>query len=119
MWRVRQIMFSVPVCYSICNWAIPEKNKLREGEGVEDIPFCNPLDLLSFFTLSLEIPEKTSFYPQELHKIALHPSEIWRPNTKSLEIPHEFFLIAPGNSTCPHLSLPPPHCLFFSGITDW
>ena len=56
-------MFSVPVCYSIYNWAIPEKNKLREGEGVEDIPFCKPPRPSKFFYFITGNPRKNKFLP--------------------------------------------------------
>ena len=42
----------------------------------------SPPGIFRCFTLSLEISDKTRLYPQKLHKIMLHPSEILRPKTK-------------------------------------
>ena len=38
---------------------------------------------IKFFTLALEIPDKTRLHPQKLHIIVLHPSETLRPKAKS------------------------------------
>ena len=43
------------------NWAIPEKDQTR-GVGVEDIFFENPRGIFRFFTLPLEIPDKTRLH---------------------------------------------------------
>ena len=53
-------------------------------------------------------------HPQKLHKIALHHSEIFRPKLKPgpLEIPHDFFLIIPGNSMLLLINTQEIHQLF-------
>ena len=59
-----------------------------------------PLGFFIFFTLPLEIPDKTKLNPWIFHKIVLDPLEIPRPKTKTpLEIPHYFFLVTLGNLT--------------------
>ena len=73
-------------------WAIAEK--IQKG-GIEDILFPKPPRNFSFFTLRLEIPDKTKFNPCIFHKIVLEPLEIPRPKTKT-----------PGNSALLFLGHP-------------
>ena len=49
--------------------------------------------------LPLEILEKTSFHPWKFWKIMWHPLKIPRSKTKTLDIPHGFFLNTSGIST--------------------
>ena len=49
--------------------------------------FEKTLEFLSFFTLPLEVPDKTELHPSKFHKIALYPIEIPIPKVKT-----------PGNS---------------------
>ena len=65
------------------------KNPNRWGRGgVEDILFSTPPGILHFFTLPLEIPNKTKLNPWIFHKIVLDSLAIPTPKTKT-----------PGNST--------------------
>ena len=48
--------------------------KKKQGEGVEDI---------FFFTLLLEIQDKTKLHPWKFHKVGLDALEIPRPETKT------------------------------------
>ena len=67
--------------------AISRKNPNR-GEVLKIHFFEKPPGIFYFFTLTLEIPEKTKLNPWIFHKIVLDPLEIPRPKTKT-----------PGNST--------------------
>ena len=68
--------------------------KNPNGWGLRICFFEKPLEK-NFFSLPLEIPDRTKLSPWIFHKIVLDPSEIPRPKTK-----------IPGNST-----------LFFLGHT--
>ena len=61
-----------------------------------------PLEFSIFFTLPLEIPDKTKLQPWKFHKFLLATS-LGNSKTKNqnpwLEIPHYFFLVTLGNST--------------------
>ena len=61
----------------------------------------HPPGIFHFFTLTLEILDKTKLNPWMLHKIVLDPLEIPIQGQKQrpLEIPHYFFLVTLGNST--------------------
>ena len=50
-----------------------------------------------FVTLSLEVLEKTSFHTTRFCKIVWHLLDIQKP--RPMEIPHDFFLDIPENST--------------------
>ena len=52
----------------------------------------------SFFTLPLEIPDKTKLNPWIFHKIVLDPLRFQGPKQRPLEISHYFFLVTLGNS---------------------
>ena len=81
------------------------------------------LEIFIFFTLPLEIADKTKLSPWIFHKIVLDP----------MEIPHYSFLVTPGNSTLflinhwkfHMLSLytlgypPPPPVWIFPGIAQY
>ena len=70
-------------------WAIPKKIKT----GGLRIYFCeNCPGIFHFFTLSLEIPDKTKLYSTVL---ARSQGQKQRP----MEISHYFFLVILGNST--------------------
>ena len=74
------------------------KEKTVVGErGLRTYFFENPAGI--FFSLPLDISDKTKLHAWKSLKIALDPLEILRPKTKTLEIPHYFFLVTPGNST--------------------
>ena len=64
---------------------IPQK--IQTG-GLMIYVFENPPGIFHFFTLPMEIPDKTKLNPVILHKVVLDHLEIPRPKTKS-----------PGNST--------------------
>ena len=80
----------------MCDWAmqplqlaIPEN--FQTGRGVEDILFDKPPGIFHFFTLPLEIPDKTKLNPWIFHKIVIDSLEIhiifsWSP----LQIPPHF-----------------------------
>ena len=76
----------VGVLNNTIQWAIPEKIQTR-GE-LRIYFFENYPGIFHFFTLPLEIPDKTKLSPWIFHKIVLEPLEIPRPKTKT-----------PGNST--------------------
>ena len=105
------------------------KNPNRGG-GLRIYFFENPLDFFNFFTLPLEVPDKTKLNPWIFHKIVLDPLEIPRPKTKTPGN-STLLLITLGNSTSflinpwkfhmlflwyPwkfHIHNPPPPCLEF------
>ena len=64
---------------------IPQK--IQTG-GLMIYFYENPPGIFHFFTLAMEIPDKTKLNPSILHKLVLNHLEIPRPKTKS-----------PGNST--------------------
>ena len=86
----------------IIAWAIPEK----KNKGLRT--FENSLEFFIFFTLPLEVLDKTKLHPWKFHKIVLDPLEIPRPNHQDswkfpiifswspLEIPFAISLIPPG-----------------------
>ena len=69
--------------------------------------------IFHFFTLPLEIPDKTKLHPWKSHKIVLDPLEISRLKSKT---PGKFTLFYLGYPI-PHPQ-PPPVC-FFSGIAHF
>ena len=106
------------------------RKKTKQGGGVVgDILFWTAPGIFHFFTLPLEISEKTKLHPWKFHKIVLHPLEIPRPKTKTtgnsslffLGHPWKFhFVLTPGNSTCyffdtleNSISSAPVPCFFF------
>ena len=72
--------------------AIPEKIR-----GLR-IYFLKTSLEFSFFTLPLEIPDKTKLNPWIFHKIVLDPLRFQGPKQRPLEISHYFFLVTLGNS---------------------
>ena len=56
---------------------------VARGRGVEDILFWSPPGIFHFFTLPLEIPDKTKLSPWTLHRIVLDPLKIPRPKTQT------------------------------------
>ena len=94
-------------------WAIPEKIQTGRGGGfVEDILTWNPPGSFHFFTLPLEIPDKTKLNHWIFHKIVLDPLKIPRPKTKT---PGNSTLFFPGHPSNFHFILINPckfHILF-------
>ena len=79
-----------------------KKSKQRGGRGGLRIYFFDnphPPWKFSFFTLPLQIPDKTILNPWILNKIVLDPLEISRPKTKTPGNSTLFFLVTLGNST--------------------
>ena len=77
------------------------QKKSKQGGGVEDILFRNPIPpplplhqgfFLFFFTLPQEIPDKAKLNPWIFHKIVLNPLEIPRSKTKTPGKSTLFFL---------------------------
>ena len=81
-----------------------QKKKPNRGR-VEDILFLNIYRLFYFFTLLLEIPEKTKLLPWKFHRFLLHPLEIPRPKTKNPGNSTLFFLVHTRKF---HILNPPP-----------
>ena len=79
------------------HWAIPEKTQIggEGGGGGDDKNSGNPPEICHFFTLPLEILDKTELNPWIFHKILLDLLEIPRLKTKT-----------PGNSTLFFLDQP-------------
>ena len=74
----------------------------RRGVADESILFLTPLlsGIFHFFTLPLEILEKTKLHPWKFHKILLDPLEVLRPKPKtSGNSTLHYFLVTLGNST--------------------
>ena len=61
------------------NWAIPETG----GSG--HTFFKKTLEFFMFFTLPMEILDKTKFHPWKFHKILLDPLENSTPKNKTPE----------------------------------
>ena len=61
--------------------------------------FEKNLGISRFLTVPLKLANKSELHPWKFCKIVLHPLEILRSKTKTNEIPHDFFLITPGNYT--------------------
>ena len=112
------------------------RKKTKQGGGVVgDILFWTAPGIFHFFTLPLEISEKTKLHPWKFHKIVWHPLEIPRPKTKTtgnsslffLGHPWKFhFVLTPGNSTCyffdtleNSISSAPLPCFFFFWNSPW
>ena len=75
----------IPILSYILQWAIPEK---KQKGGLRTYFFENPPGIFHFFTLPLEILDKTELHTWKFCKIVFHPLEIPSPKTKT-----------PGNST--------------------
>ena len=58
-----------------------------------------PYGIFRSVTLPLEIPEETRFYPWKFCRIVWHPWKFQRQKPRPVEIPHEFFVNTPENST--------------------
>ena len=105
------------------NGLFQKKFKQVRGRGVGlKIFFCeNSPGIFHFFTLPLEIPDKTKLNPWMFHKIVLDPLEISRPKTKIHGNSTLFFLGHPSklhfvfNSKYYSTSSKPPLFGFFSG----
>ena len=66
-------------------------NPLKNYEGVEDILFLNPpLEFFIFF------PDKTKLHPWKFCKLCYILWKFQGQKPRSLEIPHDFFLVNPG-----------------------
>ena len=68
-----------------CNGLLQKKK--TNGGGLRSWFFEKTLEFFSFFTLPLEVPDKTELHPSKFHKIVLYPIEIPMPKVKT-----------PGNS---------------------
>ena len=97
-----QYLVRCPFCY-LCIGLFQKKSK-RE---LRIHFFKTPPEIFHFFTLSLEIPDKTKLDTWIFHRIVLDPLEIPRPKNVPLDFTHYFhpleillFLLTPGNSTC-------------------
>ena len=100
---------SFKICLEILFICCPahDVNKPQNGlfqkkfkQGRLRIYFCeNCPAIFHFFTLSLEIPDKTKLNHWIFHKIVLDPLKIPGPKTRPMEIPHYFFLVTLRNST--------------------
>ena len=103
------------------NGLFQKKIKMGGWRGLR-IYFCeNSPGIFHFFTLPLEIPDKTKLNPWIFHKIVLDPLEIPRPKTKTHGNSTLFFLVTLGNSTeIPPLEIPYPQpaVWIFSGISQ-
>ena len=72
----------------------------KSQRGVEDIIFWKPpYEIFRSVTLPLEIPEETRFYPWKFCRIVWHPWKFQRQKPRPVEIPHDFFVNTPENST--------------------
>ena len=71
-------------CFRL-QWAIPEKIQTRVLRiyFFEPAPPCPSPGIFHFFTLPIEIPDKTKLNPWIFYKIVLDPLEIPRPKTKT------------------------------------
>ena len=99
------------------NGLFQKKIKMGGGRGLR-IYFCeNSPGIFHFFTLPLEIPDKTKLNPWIFHKIVLDPFSPWKfqdQKQRPMEIPHYFFLVTLGNSTSFLINPYKFHVLFFS-----
>ena len=94
------------------------------GRGVIELGHAfmkTPLEFSIFFTLPLEIPDKTKLQPWKFHKFLL-PTSLGNSKTKNqnpwLEIPHYFFLVTLGNSTLFLITPENSTCYFFDSLID-
>ena len=71
---------------------IPQK--IQTG-GLMIYFYENPPGIFHFFTLPMEIPDKTKLNPSILHKLVLNHLEIPRPKTKSSGNSTLFFINHP------------------------
>ena len=74
--------------------------KKNQTGGLRIYFFVTTPGIFRFFTLPLEIQDKTRLHPYKLHKIVLHLSEILRSKTKTIGNSRWFLLheITPRNS---------------------
>ena len=98
-------------------------SRKENSRGLRTYFFEEPLEFFNFFTLPLEIPDKTKLHPWKFHKIALDSLGIPRPNHQNplkfhiifswlpLEIPFAISLIPL------EVPYPPPHPGWFSSGT--
>ena len=82
---------SSPLFSYLSQWTIPEKKQTGNGGGAES----GGGRLKTYF---FENPPKTLFISRNFAKLC-YPTEILKPKTKTLDIPHYFFLVTHGNST--------------------
>ena len=101
-----------------------KKKTVGGGRGAIELGHAfmkTPLEFSIFFTLPLEIPDKTKLHPWKFHKFLLATS-IGNSKTKNqnpwLEIPHYFFLVTLGNSTL-FLINPWKFYMLFLWQLDW
>ena len=70
--------------------------------------------IFRFFTLPLEISDKTKLHLWKLYEILINPLEILRPETKAPGNSTYFVLITPGNSTLLLINPWNSTCYFFN-----
>ena len=73
----------------------------RGGGGVEDILFFTPppsLEFLGFLLYPWKVEIKQGFAPRNSTKLCYTPRKLYGLKPRPPEIPHDFFLMTPGNS---------------------
>ena len=85
------------------------RKKTKQGGGWGHTLLKNTPVIFCVFTLLLKIPDKTKLHPWKFHKIVLHP----------LAIPHDFFLVTPGNSTLFLINPQKFHMLFLDTLGNY
>ena len=86
--------------------------KKNQTGRVEDILFWESPGISLFFSLPLEIPDKTKLNPWKFHKIASYPLEIPRTKAKTPGNFIFYLLWYPLKFHFLNLTLPPPVCSF-------
>ena len=74
-------------------------SRKKKQEGFRTYFFENPPGIFRFFTLLWKIKTKQGFIPTNSTKLCYTPQKFYCLKPRPLEIPHDFFLITPGNST--------------------
>ena len=89
--------------YRHLHWAIPEitKQGRKGGEQFEDtVTFWNKsLEFQVFLLCTWKFRTKQSFTLGNSAKLCYIVGKLREQKSRTLEIPHDFFLITPGNST--------------------
>ena len=101
-------------------------SRKENSRGLRTYFFEKPLEFFNFFTLPLEIPDKTKLHPWKSHKIALDSLGIARPNHQSSLKFHIIFSWLPLEISfaislipleIPYPPPPAPHPVWFSSGT--
>ena len=102
-----------PFCHIFYNGLFQKTNKQTNSGSWGHTFLKNPPGIFHFFTLPLEIPDKTEHHPWKFCKVVFHPLEIPSPKTKTPgNSTWFFFLVTPGNSTSFLINLWKFHMLF-------